>query len=485
MNIFSRLMLAVLALTSCNTQEKEEPTRPNVLFIAVDDLRTQLGCYGDPVAITPNIDRLAGKGLLFNRAYCQQAVCAPSRASLMTGRRPDVTKVWDLSTHFREALPDVATLPQYFKQHGYHAREIGKIYHDPKSAKDPESWSGPSVLHVTQNFPGHKYVLPGNLEGVDGWKGSAAEAADVADSAYIDGKVADAAINMLNEVKDSTFFLAVGFRRPHLPFSAPEKYWDLYQRDSIPLPQAPETPVAAPEAALHHSTELRGYTDVPESGPPSEEKVRELIHGYYAATSFTDAQIGKVLDELERLGLAENTIVVLWSDHGYHLGEHGLWCKTTNFELDTRVPLILAAPGQAAQGVRTDALVELVDLYPTLAELAGLPAPEGVEGASLAPLFDDPDRSWKKAAFSQFPRPWFYNGEPELMGYSVRTADYRYTEWQDFKTGEVKARELYDHRKDPLETENVVDHAAYSGKAEELSQTLKNGWQKALPEVIN
>lgn len=474
------LCLAALFLSGCGKVSSQVNDRPNVLFIAVDDLRPKLGCYGDPVAITPNIDRLAARGLLFSRAYCQQAVCAPSRASVMTGRRPDATKVWNLSTHFRKALPDVVTLPQYFKQQGYHTRCVGKIYHDPASAQDPVSWSAPETLAVTGKA-GPKYMLDSNLHRKGGWKAAATERADVPDSAYVDGRVGNAAVRILREISDRPFFLAVGFRRPHLPFSAPERYWAMYDDKEMPLPENPHAPAGVPAVAMHPSTELRGYTDIPDEGPLDEGTIRRLVQGYYAGTSYIDAQIGRLLDELDELGLTSNTIVVLWTDHGYHLGEHDLWCKTTNFELDTRVPLIISAPGKPG-GRKTDALAELVDLYPTLADLAGLGVPEGLEGISLAPVLEDAGRPWKKAAFSQFPRPWFYRGQPQIMGYSVRTDRYRYTEWQDFRTGEVKARELYDHRTDPLETRNLAAGNASGTLIKRLSAMLAEGWKGALPE---
>lgn len=474
------LCITTLSLSACGTASSQNAGRPNVLFIAVDDLRPRLGCYGDPLAITPNIDRLAARGVLFNRAYCQQAVCAPSRASVMTGRRPDATKVWNLSTHFRKALPDVVTLPQYFKQQGYHTRCVGKIYHDPASAQDPVSWSAPETLAVTGKA-GPKYVLDSNLHRKGGWKAAATERADVPDSAYVDGIVGNAAVRILREISDRPFFLAVGFRRPHLPFSAPERYWAMYDEMKMPLPENPQAPAGVPAVAMHPSTELRGYTDIPDAGPLDEATICRLIQGYYAGTSFIDAQIGRLLDELEELGLTSNTIIVLWTDHGYHLGEHDLWCKTTNFELDTRVPLIISVPGNPG-GLETDALAELVDLYPTLADLAGLEVPDGLEGVSLAPVLEETDRPWKKAAFSQFPRPWFYKGEPQTMGYSVRTDRYRYTEWQDFKTGEVQARELYDHRTDPLETRNLAAGGKHSALIKRLSAVLAEGWQGALPE---
>jgi len=485
LNRFVLLIVLALPTTGISVAQVNEKarskdsSRPNVLFIAVDDLRPQLGCYGDTVAHTPNIDRLAKIGIVFNRAYCQQAVCAPSRASVLTGRRPDATKVWDLKTHFRTALPHVVTLPQHFKQQGYDTRNVGKIYHDPKNAQDPISWSAPEIMAVTDEA-GPKYVLTENLPTAGSWKAAATECVDVPDSAYVDGKVGNAAVKLIEELKDTTFFLAVGFRRPHLPFTAPKRYWDLYDVDEIPLPAHDRAPENTPEIALHNSVELRGYTDIPDVGPMSSGKIRELRHGYYASVSYIDHQIGRLLDELERQNLLANTIIVLWSDHGYHLGELDLWSKTTNFELDTRVPLIIASPLFHHQHVHTDALVELVDLYPTLADLAGLPITDGLEGTSMAPLIANPNRTWKKAVFSQFPRPWMYQGEPEVMGYSVRTADYRYTEWISTNDKSVKAAELY-HYNEGIETANLVDQATYSKKQAVLRRLLHDGWKKARP----
>lgn len=455
-------------------------TKPNVLFIVVDDLRPQLGCYGDAHAITPGIDQLASEGTLFRRAYCQQAVCSPSRSSVLTGRRPNTTKVWDLKTHFREALPDVVTLPQYFRQHGYLTRAIGKIYHDSKDLFDPPSWSVPEV-YGGRNAPG-RYALEENILNRTGfYKARATERADVPDTAYIDGKVAVKALQALKELKDSTFFLAVGFWKPHLPFVAPEKYWALYDGEKLPVPDS-GVGQSIPAIALHDWPELRGYTDIPDSGPMTEQQIRRLIHGYYASTSFVDAQIGKLLEGLKTLGLSENTIVVLWGDHGFHLGERGLWTKNTNFELDTRVPLIVSAPGRR-EGVASNALVELVDLYPTLVALAGLPMAEGLEGHSLIPLLDQPDMAWKPAVFSQFPRPWpIGKGGPQIMGYSVRTDHHRYTEWRDLRSGDVKATELYDHLNDPFERVNVSGDKRYRRTKRKLEKILLRGWREAVPK---
>lgn len=473
----------------------------NLLFIAVDDLRTALHCYGDPNALTPNLDRLAARGMVFQHAYCQQAVCNPSRASLMTGLRPDTLKVWDLKahfrhevppelaalpqfttgTHFRAAVPDVVTLPQYFKQHGYHTRSVGKIYHGSPDVQDPESWSAPEVLNVV--WKRSDYLLPENqAEPGDRWPGpkmAATEAADVPDNAYVDGQVTDAALDILAEIKDRPFFLAVGYHKPHLPFSAPRQYWDLYDPEQITPPDHPEKPSGIPDFAWHASKELRGYTDIPDHGPLPDALIRKLRHGYYACVSYIDAQVGRLLDALDAHDLTENTIVILWGDHGYHLGEKALWCKTTNYELDTRAPLILAAPGYAA-GV-SPALVEFVDIYPTLADCCGLPPRPDLEGISLRPLLDRPDRDWKRAAFSQFPRPWAYQGAPEVMGYTLRTAHFRYTEWVAFRTGATLAQELYDHQRDSAEIHNVVGDPAYAGEVENLHALLRQGWRAALP----
>jgi iduronate 2-sulfatase len=476
---FLLLSTIVLTMSGCriNKSVSDNKQQPNILFIAIDDLRPELGCYADKIVQSPNIDKLAGSGVLFNRAYCQQAVCSPSRTSLMTGRRPNTTRVWDLKTHFRTTIPDVVTLPQYFKNNGYHTQSIGKIYHDPASAQDAPSWSVPEILAVT-NREG-KYVLPANLQRKAS-KAASTELADVPDNAYIDGQVADQAMEVLRKIKDKPFFLAVGFRRPHLPFSAPKKYWDLYDEKKIPLPMQRALPQNIPAYAAHNSEELRGYSDIGPDSLNTDSKTRQLLHGYYAAISYTDAQIGKVLAELERLNLTRNTIVVLWSDHGFHLGEKGLWAKTTNYELDTRVPLIIAAPGKV-RGVISNELVELVDLYPSLAELSGLPVPEGLEGTSLAPLLTRPEQTWKSAVFSQFPRPWQYKGEPEIMGYAIRTDRYRYVEWRNFKTGEVKATELYDHQVDAVEVNNIAGIAANTALVEQLKQQLRDGWQMARP----
>lgn len=475
-----RVVLMVFALTGSCLAGAAEPARLNVLFIAADDLRTNLGCYGDPVAVTPHLDALAARGVRFTRAYCQQAVCNPSRASVMTGRRPDTLRVWDLNTHFRSTVPDVVTLPQHFKQHGYHTEAIGKIFHDPPRFRDAPSWSVAAQLDDTEDVRG-KYASAGNLAiyqpaGQKGReKAAATDAADVADGAYIDGRVAEVAVERVRALagQPQPFFLAVGFRRPHLPFSAPQRFWDLYDVEKLKDVPQPEPPRGAPAIALHESVELRGYTDMPRLGPLTAAQITTLRHGYYAATSFSDAQIGRVLAALREAGAERNTLVVLWSDHGFHLGEHGLWAKTTNYEVDTRVPLIIARPVEPSAGATSAALAELLDLYPTLADLCNLPAAVGTEGRSLRPWLDEPARASRPAVFSQFPRPWTYRDRPEIMGYAVRTPTHRYVEWRRFGTREVVARELYALDSAHLiETENLADRPAQSNLIRELANLL-------------
>jgi iduronate 2-sulfatase len=462
--------------------------RPNVLFIAVDDLRPTLGCYGDEIAVTPNIDRLAARGTVFNRAYCQLAVCSPSRLSLLTGRRPDTIRVWDLGTHFRDALPDVVTLPQHFRNHGYHTQSFGKIFHgNGKPSKDPRSWSIDPQFDAVFGM-NVRYALAKNRNGKK-LKQASTEAADVPDNTYSDGIVCDAAVKTLGELRQTgkPFFLAVGFRKPHLPFNAPQKYWDLYDRNKIPRPAFDTHPTDAPELATRSWQELEGYKDIPKDGKLTADKIRELRHGYYACVSYVDAQIGRLLDKLKRLQLDEKTVVVLWGDHGFHLGEQGLWTKANNYELSTRVPLILSVPGQSPTGTTSEALVELVDVYPTLAGICGLDAPPGVEGISLKPLLSKPNQAWKQAVFSQYPRSrksHRHRRHGDIMGYAVRTDRYRYVEWRDWKTKAVMASELYDHVSDAMESKNLATQPKHADTLKKLSEALAGGWKSALPIQI-
>ena len=418
------------------------PERPNVLFIAIDDLRPALGCYGDPLAKSPNIDQFAKSARQFKNAYVQQAVCGPSRTSLLTGLLPDHTRVWHNRQHFRETLPNHVSLPQLFKQNGYRTLGLGKIFSGNAKELDSISWSEPETLR----HPGWKnYVLPGN-QGKEK-KQAAYENADVADDGYPDGQLANLAVETLAKLArdGQPFFLAVGFFKPHLPFNAPKKYWDLHPPLAFALPESARLPVGlSPEVALHSHRELGGYKGVPHSEDLDAEQCQMMRHGYYACVSYVDAQVGKVLDQLKRLQLDQNTIVVIWGDHGFALGEANRWCKGTNFEIDTKVPLLIRTPSISKPGVATDALVEMVDLYPSLATVAGLEMPAEVDGRSFARLLKDPHAPGREAVLSQFNRPW-QSTTPETMGYSIRTKNARYTRWLNWQSRKTIAEELYDY----------------------------------------
>ena len=485
-------MRFVVAISICVTCTTASAAAHNVLFIAVDDLRPELGCYGQPVQ-SPHIDRLAGEGTLFERAYVQCALCMPSRASVLTGRRPDTTGVVDFSVRFRDVLGDVVTLPQHFKNHGYHAAAFGKIFHND----DPASWSEPlwksrraeyhtefgkQVMEWTREDHRRLTYVWDLGDGITKTKrpgGLAWEAPDVSDDALRDGHIAEAAIGKLEQLQDKPFFLAVGFHKPHLPFIAPKKYFDLYDPNEIERAPNPDPPEHAPNFATYNWNDLRHYYGIPDVGPVSAEQARNLKHAYYACVSYTDAQIGRLLNRLEELELAEKTIVILWGDHGWQLGEHGMWDKHSNFETSTRAPLIIRVPGQTPG--RSRALVEFVDMYPTLCELCDLPLDEGLEGRSFVPLIDDPDRPWKSAAFSQYRRVIPGYGQiARGMGYSMRTNRYRFTEWIVPGT-EFRAYELYDHQTDPGENHSLATDAKYGPLMRELTEKLHAGWQAAVP----
>ncbi|MEM9480757.1 MAG: sulfatase-like hydrolase/transferase, partial [Verrucomicrobiota bacterium] len=464
--------------------------KPNILFLAVDDLRPELGCYGVETVHSPFIDRFAASAVTFERAYCQVAVCNPSRVSLLTGLRPDSSKVWDLRTRFRETVPDVVTLPQHFKRHGYHAVSFGKIFHNPwpdnQSWSVPHAWPKNAGLWSDEARRRHsefreRMRVEGKSDAViERMRAAVIEALDVADHEHIDGAIARQAIEAMRRLHsgDKPFFLAAGFVRPHLPFVVPRKYWDLYDRDEIPLAANPHIPKQSPSFAMNTMYELRDYMDYadvpdPRDGTLSEARQRELKHGYLASVSFIDAQIGLILEELEKLGLAENTIVVLWSDHGWKLGEHNSWCKQTNYEIDARVPLIIRSPGAGANGKATPTLAELLDLFPTLCDLAGLDHPEHIEGDSLVPVLSDPTAEVKDAAFSQFKRR-DGDAKRDLMGYAMRTDRFRYVEWIDRRTKEAVEFELYDHLHDPGETKNLAVDPSQEKWLRRLSAQLWN-----------
>lgn len=466
-------------------------SKPNILFLVVDDLRPEFGCYGAKNVQSPNMDKLAAQGMVFERAYCQQAVCNPSRCSILSGCRPDTTKCMANNTFLRPSMPDILTLPQHFKNNGWHAMSLGKVFHhsEGEPGDDPLSWSEPSWYH---GVPYRSWFTKESDEMMKRLKalpekqrpkivrGPPFEAADEPDDSYPDGQIALKAIESLRRLKDmdKPFFLGVGFLKPHLPFTCPKKYWDKYPPETIHLPDNYYPPKNVPAPALHNWYELRTYGGIPAEGGIPDETALNLIRGYHACTTFVDAQIGRVLDELERLGLRDNTVIVLFGDHGYHLGENGIFTKMTNFELGTHVPMILSTPKQASAGKRSHALIESVDLYPTLAELAGLPLPPHLEGTSFAPLLTDPDQPWKKAVFSQYLRP----GKEKYMGRSIRTGRWRYTEWKDGK-GADAGTELYDEQDDPKENVNVAGEDKHKTLIVELAAQLHAGWSAARPST--
>jgi uncharacterized sulfatase len=455
--ILSAILLATLAASAAS--------RPNVLFIAVDDMNNHLGCYGHRLVKTPNIDRLAARGTRFDRAYCQFPLCSPSRVSLMTGLRPSTTEVFDLQKDFRKtSLPSVVTLPQMFMKAGYFTARVGKIYHYGNPGQigtpgldDPASWQ------MALNPRGRDKEEESRITNHTARRGLGSSlgflAADGTDEEQTDGKVAAEVIKLIEAQREHPFFIAAGFYRPHCPYIAPKKYFDLYPLDKITLPKEPADHLASiPKAALA-STQPWPLFGV------REAEAREAIRAYYATITFVDAQIGKLLDTLDRLKLAEKTLIVFWSDHGYHVGEHGLLMKQSLFEESARVPLIIAAPGQKKTGQTSGRTVELLDIYPTLADLCGLTPPASLHGTSLRPLLDEPAAPWFKPAHTQVWRGSF-------PGYSVRTERWRYTEWDHGKQG----IELYDHAADPHEFINLAADLAHTATVREMKMLLQKNW---------
>lgn len=438
------------------------PERPNVLFIAVDDLRPELGCYGKEHILSPNIDRLAREGMLFTNAYCNVPVCGASRASLLSGVRPDINRFVDYYTYLDNDMPGTVSLPMHFKNNGYQSLSIGKVFHHQDDGKG--SWSE-NWKPEFQNTSWLDYQGSENIKAYNGplKKAMPYEKADVNDDQYFDGKIATKAIASLKafQAGNEPFFLAVGFLKPHLPFNAPKKYWDLYDEKKIQLAKNPFAPDNAPVQAFHNFGELRAYLSVPSEGPVPDSLAHRLIHGYYACVSYVDAQIGRVLDALKTYGLDENTIVVLWGDHGWQLGEHGLWCKHCNFKNALHTPLIVKVPG-VTDGSECDDLVEYVDVYPTLTDLTGLTSPFHLQGTSMVELLKGNQPDWKQAVFARW-----HNGE------TIITSQYAYTEWHQTNSQKVVARMLYDHRCDPEENNNVAEDRNYQKVVDELSRKLK------------
>jgi len=439
----------------------QQPRPPNVLLITADDLNDHMGTFGHPLVKTPNLDRLAARGVRFIRAYNQFPLCSPSRVSLLTGLRPDATGVHDLQTDFRKLLPDVVTLPQMFKRSGYVAARVGKIYHygnpgqiGTSGLDDPASWDefvNPKGIDKDEEAQLTNLTPTRPLGSALAYYASPA-----ADEAHTDGKVAAEVIALLEKHKGRPFFIGAGFYRPHVPLIAPQKYFDLYPLEKIPAP-APSPDSWIPPAAR--------FTDPPHWGI-SERGQRESIRAYYASISFLDANVGRLLDALDRLGLADRTIVVFASDHGYHLGEHGQWMKQTLFERSARTPLIIAGPGVAAKGGSSSRIVELLDLYPTLAALIGVRAPAGLQGRSLIPLLENPAAAWDHPAVTQVRRG---AAGSFFKGYSIRTESWRYTEWDEGRRG----AELYDEVADPQETRNLITDPQHRNVVADLQRRLR------------
>ena len=463
-----RILFAVLLFAAALSSHEaaslaQKPSKPlNVLFIATDDLNNDLGCYGHPLVKSPNIDRLAARGVRFDRAYNQFPLCSPSRSSLMTGLRPDTTQVYDLQKHFRSVLPDVITMSQLFMRNGYLAARVGKIYHYGNPGQigtdgldDPQSWN--QVINPRGVDKDEEKVLTNHTPTRGLGSSLSFYASPAPDEEHTDGKVAAETIKLLEANKDRPFFIAAGFYRPHCPYIAPKKYFDLYPLDKIAAPKfSTDEWKTIPEAAL--------WIKDPHFGVNAQQQ-REAIQAYYASISFADANVGRLLDALDRLKLADNTIVVFWSDHGYLLGQHGQWMKQSLFEGSARNPLIVAGPG-VAKGKASPRTVEFVDLYPTLADLCGLNnAPKNLAGRSLRSLLANPRAVWNKPAITQVQRGGANN---RFMGYSLRTERWRYTEWD----GGRKGVELYDETNDPREMTNLANDPKHAKTVAELKRML-------------
>ena len=488
--------LAPLALAESvdGANRGEQAPLRNALLVLVDDLRTDLGCYGNTRVRTPNIDRLASQGLTFLRSYCQQAASVPSRTSLLTGLRPDTTRVYDDRTHFRRAVPGGLTLPQHFRRHGYATAGFGRVF-GPRALDDRPSWEfatwspgGPAwrSLELDELAATDWDLLGGRDWRIDGpagtqdsstpigsWSMAPEDEAELADS-----RTTRTAVEALAHLRDRRFFVAVGFRRPRLPLVAPERFFDLYPRGTWGASESPEPPLDAPAFALRGAEDIRGYADIPTEGPLPEPKEREVIRAYRACVSYVDTQIGNLMDALDEQGLSESTAVAVVGVNGSHLGELGLWTRNSVYEVATHAPLVVRAPWQRNAGRRTSALVESVDLFPSLCALCGIPVPAGLEGSSWRGLFDDPKRLWKRAVFSQHPRVIPSVGPG--MGYSMRTSRHRYTEWSGLDSPYSTA-ELYDYKDSANELRNIANRPEHGSLVNGLAHMMREGWRGSLP----
>ncbi len=480
--LYSSIAAVFLLSLNFGANKSETANIPmNVLFVTIDDLRPTLGCYGAPLIKTPNIDKVAAEGILFERAYCQAAICAPSRPSLLSGLRPDSTGVYGFIKTFREKAPNVVTLPELFKNNGYLSTYYGKVFHSDKP--DPQSWSREGhlvepvawrgyVLKESQKEDSINIATPGPPH-----YGPAFEMADVPDGAYPDSWIADSAINVLEEVAETgqPFFLAVGFIKPHLPFVAPKKYWDWYDPSEIKIPEYLELPDGSPIYAVDRPGVITSrYSGFEDKDHVSKEMMLKLNHGFLASVSFVDAQFGRVIDKLKELGLYENTLIVVLGDHGQKVGEYGAFMKGSNFEIDTRAPLIINCPGKRDKSVRTNALVELVDIYPSVCELTGLKKPSHLQGSSLNVLWESPEMEWTDYAFSQ-------RKVDQYLGNAMRTDRYRLVVWTLFENrDQIEAIELYNLDTDPGETKNIAGEPANKELVDNLLNEYYIEWKKSL-----
>jgi iduronate 2-sulfatase len=467
--------LSLATLTSLHAADAPKQ-KPNVLFVVFDDLNNRLGCYGDPIAKSPNLDRLAARGTVFTRNFCQQPICGPSRASFMSGRRPDSLGIWSMTKYLYDLHPNAVTIPQWFMQHGYTSMSIGKVLGgygkeaDFKKLSVPDRRTGGKTKDEFAMPEGSP--LPPNLA-----KDLLCENRDVPDEACFDNVSTSLAITELRALakKPEPFFLCLGLFKPHTPYKIPKRYWDMYRREDIPTIEPEARPRNAPDVAFHANHEILGEPSARRT--LDEDAKREIRHGYYAAMSFADAQFGRVLDALDELKLRDNTIVVIIGDNGFHLGEHDVWGKMTLFSWDARVPLIISAPGIGKGGAKTSAISESIDIFPTLTDLSGLPSPSQLEGTSLVPVLKDASASVKTAALTQHPRPALYWGGgpqalPQVMGYALKTDRWSYHEWRDFKTGHIVGQELYDEKTDPTETVNLAGTVEAAAEIPALAEQL-------------
>lgn len=462
---FTIVLVSVIFLFGCTdkkTKTQVAYSKPNVLFIAIDDLRTELNCYGATHIKSPNIDRLASEGVRFTNAHVQEAICMASRASLMSGIRPEHKGIFS-GESVEKLMPDVLTMNKFFKQNGYNISSCGKIYHH---GIDTEKQFGDDYMEPKETWTGRGYVTKEAIDKIElntkFNRGPAYECADVYDTIYKDGINTLKAVRKLEElsIADKPFFLAVGLSKPHLPFVAPKKYWDMYPEASIKMPKVREVPENSGQYVMRTRGELNNYHGIPQQYAEIDDSTTLILRrAYYACVSYADAQVGLLLNKLEKLGLRENTIIVLWGDHGYKLGDYNSWCKWSNMHIDTNVPYIFSIP-KGKQGAVCETPVEALDIYPTLAELCGLEKPAHLEGASIVNNLKNPEKEVHRFVSTIWPH-YRDKYDKTVMGYAVKDSRYNYVEWVKLSTGEVLEKEFYDHDSDPMETQNVMGDENY------------------------